>query len=46
MTTFEEPEEDRLSAKEREERDKAEKIREKEEQASMSLWADQTHVHL
>jgi hypothetical protein len=35
MTTFEEPEEDRLSAKEREERDKAEKIREKEEQAKL-----------
>lgn len=34
MATFEQPAEEKLSAKEREERDKAEKLREKEEQAS------------
>jgi hypothetical protein len=37
MDTHEESAEERLSAKEREDRDKAERKREKEEQASMSF---------
>ena len=39
MPTFEQPAEEKMSAKEREEREKAERLREKEEQASTPLMS-------